>query len=158
MDNESLYQYELNNFSISRKTGIVSSDYHALSTESFQWVEQRASPLYPPTVFLHGGSDYMPVYPDMDISSYSGLSGDYPAPPSYLESPRSVLLTIPTEVNENLGWVSPIPVSPEGTSVESNGTLCWGTPIPVSPGGGSVEGTDIPVSPRGASAEGNDTR
>ena len=27
--------------------------------------------------------------------------------------------------------MSPIPVSPEGTSVESNDTRCWGTPIPV---------------------------
>ena len=141
MNQDSIYQDEFPSFNSSRRTGI------------FQWAEQcdlpqRASLIYPPAVFTTG-EDYMPAYPELDISSYSGLSCNYPPP-----SP--VYLTIPEGANESLWWGTPMPVSPGRSTSVANDTLCWGTPIPVSPGGARSDandtlswGTPIPVSPGG---------
>ena len=70
------------------------------------------------------GEYYMPPPPEMDISSYSRLSCNYPSPPSNLNSPGPVLLNIPENVNESLWRGSPIPVSPGGANSVHNETLC----------------------------------
>ena len=108
-------------FTSQRRTGI------------FEWAEQprQSTPIYPPSVFT-AGEDYMPAYPDLDISSYNELSCNYSPPPSYRESPRPVYVSLPENANESLSWGSPIPVSPGGAPSELNATLSRGTPIRVS--------------------------
>ena len=90
----------------------------------FQWIEQPAmkrAPVYPPSTMT--AVDYMPLYPQLDISSYSTVSSNFPSPPSetFLVSQRR------TPVQDTSALVH--------TSEDVNESLWWGTPIPTSPGG-----------------------
>ena len=86
----------------------------------FQWIEQPAmkrAPVYPPSTMT--AVDYMPLYPQLDISSYSTVSSNFPSPPSetFLVSQRrtpvqdtSALVHTSEDVNESLWWVHPYPL------------------------------------------------
>ena len=51
--------------------------------DSFFELTSDHTPVYPPRIFLQLHEEVLPPYPDLDVSSYDGLSEEFPPSPTY---------------------------------------------------------------------------